>query len=103
MSVRRRAALLAWLVFAFVTWSVIFDYQVRVESARFVKASVERYQQGQPPVTIDAGFRPRVSSAAGWAAVWGSLVLAVGASAIHRAARRESEIRESAAKQDLLH
>lgn len=85
----RRAALLAWLVFASVAWNVVFDRQVAVAGARFVQASVERHQAGRPFVTIARGYRPEVSRAAWQASLWAGAILAAGlaASSLGAAAR----------------
>jgi hypothetical protein len=69
---------LAWLGCAFVAWNVVFDHGVYVAAARFAQASIERHQQGQPPVTIAAGYQPLVRAAAARATLWAAAILVVG-------------------------
>jgi hypothetical protein len=74
----RRLALLAWVVFAFVTWNVVFDRQVYIAAVHFTQQQIERYQQGQPVSSIAAAFSPRVGDAAVHASLWGGSLLAAG-------------------------
>lgn len=73
-----RTAGVLWLVFAFAVFNVTFDRLVALEGARFTQASVERYQAGEPLVTIEAGYRPTVRRAAIIASLCGVAVLVVG-------------------------
>jgi hypothetical protein len=86
----KRAALLSWLAFAFVCGNVVFDRGVRIGAVEFAQANVERVQQGQPPVTIAAGYQPRVRAAAARAAWWAGGILACGVAAISLASTRDA-------------
>jgi hypothetical protein len=76
--VKRRTVVLLWLVFAFVTWNVVFDREVAVAGLAFTRDQVVRYQQGQPVTSIDEGFSPHVRAAALRASGWAGAVLALG-------------------------
>lgn len=80
----RRTVTLLWSVFAFVVWNVVFDREVAIEGARFTHESVQRYRDGQPLVTIEAGYRPHVRRAALDASLWAGVVLALGLVAAQR-------------------
>ena len=74
----RRAAAALWIAFAVTAWNVAFDRMVAVAGARFTRESVERHQAGEPPITIDAGYRPEVGRAAVSASLASVAVLGLG-------------------------
>jgi hypothetical protein len=76
-----------WLLAAFVTWNVAFDREVAVAAIEFTRDQILRYDRGEPVLTIEAAFRPRVSQAALQATAWAALVLA-GGFVMTRLARR---------------
>lgn len=69
-----------WIVLAVAVFSVMFDWQTRVAGHEFVQAQLLRQQQGQPFISINDGYRPRVRDAARDSAVW-LVVIAVAGSA----------------------
>jgi hypothetical protein len=73
-----RRALALCLLFTLATWNVAFDAMVALEGARFTRTSAERYQDGLPPITIEAAYRPRVRRAALYATLLASAVLVTG-------------------------
>ena len=73
-----RTALIAWAVFAFVTWNVVFDRRVYDASVTFTQQQIVAFQSGQPVSSLDDAFRPQVRRAAWEASAWGGSVLAVG-------------------------
>ena len=77
-----------WLVLAFVVFTVRFDWQTKVVAQQFAAEQLARYQQGQPVVSINDGFRPRVHAEAKQARAWSGLILAVGTAATAFASRR---------------
>jgi hypothetical protein len=79
---KRRTVVILWLVFAFVTWNVVFDREVAVASLAFTREQVVRYQQGQPVTSIDEAFSPHVRAAALQASVWTATVLVLGAAVL---------------------
>ena len=76
-----------WSLLAVVVFSVSFDWQTRVAGHQFVQAQLLRYQQGQPTISINDGYRPMVRAAARRSAVW-LVVIAVAGSGAVMAARR---------------
>jgi hypothetical protein len=74
----RRAVLIIWAVFAFVTWNVVFDRQVYLAAVEFTQQQIERHQRGQPVISLDVAFRPRLHEAALRASLWGGSVLIAG-------------------------
>jgi hypothetical protein len=79
---KRRTVIILWLVFAFVTWNVVFDREVTVAGLAFTREQVLRYQQGQPVSSIDEAFSPRVRAAALEASGWAGAILAIGATVL---------------------
>ena len=73
-----RSILIAWAVFAFVVWNVIFDRRIYESSVTFTQQQIQASQTGQPVASIDAAFRPQVRRAALEASAWGGSVLAAG-------------------------
>lgn len=76
-----------WLLLAIVVFNVTFDWQTRVAGFVFVQSQLARQQQGQPPVSINDGFRPMVRAAARHSAVWLVMIAAAGTGAVITAAR----------------
>ena len=83
MRMRRGAVIALWIVFAFVTWNVIFDRQVAHAAVEFTREQIIRYQQGQATISIDVGFTPRVSGAALRASLWTAPILVAGALSVY--------------------
>ena len=83
-----RWALGLWMLLALAVFSVSFDWQTRVAGHQFVQAQLLRQQHGQPPISINDGYRPMVRAAAGRSAVWLVAIAAVGAAAVMGASRR---------------
>ena len=75
-----RLAIGLWIVLAVAVFCVMFDWQTRVEGHRFVQSQVLRYEQGQPMISINDGYRPRVREAARRSALW-LVVIAAGGTA----------------------
>ncbi|MCA1586400.1 MAG: hypothetical protein LC791_17060 [Acidobacteria bacterium] len=73
-----RTACALWLLFAFAVFNVTFDRLIALEGARFTQANVERYQAGEPLVSIEAGYRPTVARSALIASLCGAGVLLTG-------------------------
>ncbi len=93
-SAPRRAVRLAmglWLLLAAVVFSVTFDWHTRAAGHAFVRAQLARQQQGQPPISINDGFRPLVGDAARRSAVW-LVVISVAGTAAVSAARRGHQV-----------
>jgi hypothetical protein len=80
-----------WILLAVAVFSVMFDWQTRVAGHQFVRAQIQRQQQGQPLPSINDGFVPRVREAAGRSAVW-LVVIAVTGSAAALAAGRGHKV-----------
>jgi hypothetical protein len=80
-------ALGLWIVFAIAVFSVSFDWQTRVAGHEFVQAQLFRQQHGQPTVSINDGFRPRVRAAARRSAVWLVVIAAAGSAAVMAASQ----------------
>lgn len=76
---RRRTTAALWLVFAFVTWNVVFDREVSIAATAFTRDQIVRHQRGQPVIPIDEAFSPRVRRAALTASAWAGVVIACGA------------------------
>jgi hypothetical protein len=74
----RTILLVLWLACAFVTWNVVFDRKVAGAATEFTRAQILRRQQGQPVISIDDGFSPRVYRAALEASAWAAAVLVAG-------------------------
>jgi hypothetical protein len=79
---KRRTVVILWLVFAFVTWNVVFDREVTVASLAFTREQVVRYRQGQPVSSIDEAFSPHVRAAALEASGWAGAILVIGAAVL---------------------
>jgi hypothetical protein len=79
---RSGIVLVLWLTFAFVTWSVVFDRQVQIAGYAFTREQILRHQQGQPLLTLDDAFTPRVRAGAVWAWICTVPVLLGGAVAV---------------------
>lgn len=77
-----RIAIGLWIVLALVVFSVTFDWETRSSAYAFVREQLARQQQGQPPISINAGFRPMVSAAARHSAVWLVAIAALGTAAV---------------------
>ena len=81
---RVRLALILWLVFAFVTWNVVFDRAVADAGVQFTRDQILRHQQGAPVESIALGFSPHVGRAALKASLYAGIVLACGGFALRR-------------------
>ena len=68
-----------WLLLAVVVFNVRFDWQTRAANHAFVRSQLARLQQGQPPLTINEGFRPMVRQAALDSSLW-LILISVGGS-----------------------
>ena len=75
-------ALGLWLLLAVVVFNVRFDWQTRQANHAFVRSQLERRQQGQPPLTINDGFRPMVRQAALDSSVWLIVISVAGSIAV---------------------
>lgn len=83
----RRAAVLAWVAFAFVVWNVVFDALV-IQSGRDYLTRQALHQQGRAgAVTIRSVMVPGVARAAGTATLSGCAVAAAGLFATWLASR----------------
>ena len=80
-------AITLWLLLAVVVFNVTFDWQTRVSGVKFVQAQLVRQQQGQPPISLNDGFRPMVSAAARQSAVWLAVIALAGISATATASK----------------
>jgi hypothetical protein len=76
-----------WVVLAIVVFNVTFDWEVRSANHAFVSSQLVRQQQGQPPISINDGFRPVVRAAAGHSAVWLVSIAVAGIAATITAGR----------------
>ena len=76
-----------WMLLAVVVFSVTFDWQTRAAGHAFIASQVARREHGQPPISINDGFRPLVRVAARRSAMWLVLIAAAGAAATTVAAR----------------
>ena len=70
-----------WILLALVVFSVTFDWETRAAAHAFVHSQLARQRQGQPPITINEGFRPMVRAAARHSAGWLVLIAAAGTAA----------------------
>jgi hypothetical protein len=77
-----------WMLLAVVVFNVTYDWEVRAANHAFVHSQRVRQQQGQPPISINDGFRPVVRAAAAHSAVWLVLIAATGAAGVAVAGRR---------------
>ncbi len=77
-----------WLACVGVVWHVVFDRYVATAALEFTREQVVRYQSGEAPTGIHAGFSPRVSDAAWHASLWVSPIVAAGALASYLAYKR---------------
>ena len=77
-----------WMLLAIAVFSVSFDWQTRVAGHEFVQAQLLRQRQGQPPVSINDGFRPMVRAAARQSGVWLVVIAAAGSAAVMAASQR---------------
>jgi hypothetical protein len=68
-----------WAVFAFVTWTVIFDRYLMASAVEFTRDQIVRHQNGDVLVSIHDGFSPSVRDAARQATQWVAPILAAGA------------------------
>ena len=75
----RKTVVVLWLVFAFVTWNVVFDWRVSIAAREFTQQQIIRYEHGLPTSRIDTEFEPRVGQAAQTASLYAAGVLACGA------------------------
>jgi hypothetical protein len=71
-----------WILLALVVFSVRFDWETRVAGHEFVQSQLARQRQGQPPISINDGFRPMVRAAARRSATWLIVIAAAGTAAI---------------------
>jgi hypothetical protein len=78
---RARIAIGLWILLAIVVFSVTFDWETRVSAHTFVREQLARQEQGQPPVSINDGFRPMVWAAARHSAVWFVAIALAGTAA----------------------
>ena len=86
-----RVAIGLWIVLALAVFCVKFDWETRVAAHAFVGQQLARQRQGQPPITINDGFRPMVRAAARGSAVWLLAIAALGTAAVI-AARRDHKV-----------
>jgi len=70
-----------WILLALVVFSVTFDWETRAAGHEFVHAQLARQRQGQPPISINEGYRPMVRAAARHSALWLVLIAAAGTAA----------------------
>jgi hypothetical protein len=84
----RRPEIVAWAVFAFIIWNVVFDRAVALAGSEFARDQILRYEQGEAVSTIAAAFTPRVGDAALAATGWTGLVAAIGAAVVLARGRR---------------
>ena len=75
---RRRLAIALWILFAFVTWNVVFDRAVTTAALGFTREQIVRYQQGASTASMDTAFRPRVRQAVLTASAYSGAVLLAG-------------------------
>jgi hypothetical protein len=84
----RRAAIIAWGVFAIVVWNVVFDAIV-IQAGRDYLTRQALHQQGRgPAVTIRQVMHPEVARGARVATAAGGSVAAFGGLAVWLIARR---------------
>lgn len=76
-----------WLLLALVVFNVTFDWKTRTAGYQFVTTQLARQHAGQPPISINDGFRPMVRAAARQAAVWLALIALAGISATATASK----------------
>jgi hypothetical protein len=88
MTHRARVAIGLWILLAIVVFSVTFDWETRAAGHAFVAAQLARQQQGQPPISINDGFRPMVRAAAAHSGVWLIAIAVAGTAATTIAARK---------------
>lgn len=79
-----------WLLLAAVVFNVRFDWQSRIAGHAFVRSQLILHQQGQPPRTINEGFRPMIRRAALEAGGWMAVIAGAGTIATVVAARKVS-------------
>jgi len=84
----KRAALILWAAFAFVTWNVVYDRNVYVAAVRYTQQQIQRHQRGEQVSSIEEAFTPELGRAALRASAWGGAVLLVGVALTALAARR---------------
>jgi len=77
-----------WILLAIVVFNVRYDWRTRVAGHEFVAAQLERVRVGQPPLTINDGFRPMVRQAAIDSSVWLVWIAGAGSGATVLASRR---------------
>ena len=77
-----RWAMGLWILLALVVFSVTFDWETRLAAHSFVQSQLARQQQGQPPISINEGFRPMVRAAARHSAPWLVVIAAAGTAAV---------------------
>ena len=82
---RVRLAAVFWLVFALVTWNVVFDRAVADAGLQFTRDQIVSYQQGAAVDSIATSFSPAVGRAALKASIYAGIVLACGGFALRRA------------------
>lgn len=76
-----RVAVGLWILLALIVFSVTFDWETRVAAHSFVRSQLARQRQGQPPISINDGYRPMVRAAARHSAVWLVVIAAAGTAA----------------------
>jgi hypothetical protein len=86
--IHRRLVVALWLVFAVVTWNVIFDRLVWTAATEFTREQVLHEQAGRALTSIHDGFSPRVRRAALQASLWTMPILAAGIAAVYVSFRR---------------
>jgi hypothetical protein len=86
--IRRRTAIALWLLFAAVTWNVIFDRLVWTAATDITRDQILSYQAGGSLTSIHDGFSPDVRRAAVQASFWTLPILAGGACALVLSFRR---------------
>jgi hypothetical protein len=98
----RRAAVLAWLAFAFVAWNVMFDRGNYVAGVQFAQTSIELHQQGRQPLTIADGYQPLVRASAARATLGAAVILVAGLALIFLTSTRVTA-NSSPADADAVH
>jgi hypothetical protein len=77
-----------WILLAVIVFNVTFDWHTRMAGHAFIAAQYQRHRAGQPPLSLDEGFRPMVRDAALRASLWLMVIGAGGLAATRVAARR---------------
>ena len=87
---RSTLAIALWCVLAFVVFNVRFDWRTQQVAVDYTVEQLQSYQNHRPLVTINAGYRPRMQTEAGDAALWSGLILAAGIGGVALARSKES-------------